>query len=91
MEFLRNHDKNRFELHTEGHTAYIEYTLNDNNTISLPHTIVPEELGGKGIGKVLAQKTFEHIKAAGYTFIPICSFLASYVEKNPEWKAYVAV
>ncbi len=90
MEFLRNRDKNRFELHTEGHIAYIEYILMDDNTISLPHTIVPKELGGKGIGTILVQKTLEHIKEAGNKFIPVCSFVASYVEKNPEWKAYVA-
>lgn len=89
MEFLCNREKNRFELHTEGHIAYIEYILKDGNTISLLHTIVPKELGGKGIGTILVQKTLEYIKAEGYKFIPACSFVAAYVDKNPEWKVYV--
>lgn len=90
MEFLHNHDKNRFELHTEGYTAYIEYILKDDKTISLLHTIVPKELGGKGIGTTIVQKTLEYIKESGYKFIPACSFVVAYVEKNPQWKAYVA-
>lgn len=90
MEFSRNHDKNRFELHTEGYIAYIEYSLKDDKTISLIHTIVSKELAGKGIGKIIVQKTLEHIKEAGYTFVPTCSFVAAYIEKNPEWKTYVA-
>jgi predicted GNAT family acetyltransferase len=90
MEFSHNQDKNRFELRTDGYMAHIEYSLKDDKTMDLIHTRVAQELAGKGIGKILVHKTLEHIKEAGYKFVPTCNFIAAYVDRTPEWKPYVA-
>ena len=90
MEFIVNQDKKRFELHTEDHTAFIDYILNNQNIMFLTHTEVPKELGGKGIGKILVQNTLEYLKTNGHTLAPVCPFVAAYVKKNPEWKEILA-
>lgn len=90
MEFIVNYDKKRFELHTEGYIAFIDYILNNENIMFLTHTEVPKELGGRGIGKILVQNSLEFIKENDYKLAPICPFVAAYVKKNPEWGAFLA-
>lgn len=85
MEFIVNYDKKRFEFHTEGSVAFIDYILNNENVMFLTHTEVPKELGGKGIGKSIVQKSLEFIKENDYKLAPLCPFVAAYVKKNPEW------
>lgn len=85
MEFIVNYDKKRFELHTEGSFAFIDYILNNENVMFLTHTEVPKELGGKGIGKILVQHSLEYLKENNYKLAPLCPFVAAYVKKNPEW------
>lgn len=85
MEFIVNYDKKRFELHTEGSVAFIDYILNNENIMFLTHTEVPKELGGKGIGKTLVQKSLEFLKENNYKLAPLCPFVAAYLKKNPDW------
>jgi Predicted acetyltransferase len=88
--FFCKHRKKRFELHIEGHIAFIDYILNNENIMFLTHTEVPKELGGKGIGKILVQNALEYLKANGYKLAPLCPFVAAYVKRNPEWKEILA-
>ncbi len=90
MEFLINQDKKRFELHTQGHIAFIDYILNNESIMFLNHTEVPQELAGKGIGKELAKRTLVYLKDNNHRLAPICPFVAAYVKKNPEWKEILA-
>ncbi len=90
MEFIVNYEKKRFELHTEGYIAFIDYILNNENIMFLTHTEVPKELGGKGIGRTLVQNSLEFLKENDYKLAPLCPFVAAYVKKNPEWKTILA-
>ncbi len=90
MEFIVNYEKKRFELHTEGHIAFIDYILNSENIMFLTHTEVPKELGGRGIGKIIVKHALEFIQQNNYTLAPLCPFVAAYVKKNPEWSSILA-
>ncbi len=86
---FQNPDKKRFEWNVEGHTAFIDYTLNNQNEIFLTHTEVPQELGGKGIGSKLVKAVLDYIKAEEWTLYPECDFIASYLKKNQEYQSLV--
>lgn len=90
MEFIVNYEKKRFEIHEESYVAFIDYILNNENIMFLTHTEVPKELGGKGIGKILVQKSLEFLKENDYKLAPLCPFVAAYVKKNPEWGVLLA-
>lgn len=87
---IRNEDKKRFELEVEGHTAFIEYIIDNNNTMYLTHTEVPNALGGKGVGKAIVEKTLTYLKDNGFKLAPLCPFVAAYLKRNPEWKSILA-
>ena len=79
----------RFELDVEGVTAYVSYH-EEGGAVSLDHTLVPEQLGGRGIGSALAKGALELLQTAGRKVIPRCSYIAGYIEKHPEYRNLVA-
>ena len=89
-ELILNEVKKRFEMEVDGHIAFIEYILTNDNVMFLTHTEVPKSLGGKGIGSSIVQKTLNYIKEHDYTLAPLCPFVAKYLVKNPEWQSILA-
>lgn len=85
---INNENKNRYEMHVDGHVPIIEY-IHRNHKIFLTHTEVPKELGGRGIGSQLVRKTLEDIKKRDLVLVPLCPFVASYISRHPEWKELV--
>ena len=82
---LRNNkSKNRFELEIDDHLAFVEYELSPS-AIALLHTEVPKELGGRGVGSILAKAVLENVRAQGLKVEPRCEFLAGYIKKHPEF------
>lgn len=77
-------DQNVFRIELAPKTyAYIEYDKN-NTRYDLNHTKVPEEFEGQGIGKLLAKKTFDHLKAEGSKFALHCDFLVHFYNQNED-------
>ena len=79
----------RFELETDGHMAYLYYRL-EPGTITLVHTEVPQELGGRGVGSTLVRGALEAIRAQGLKVSAKCPFVAAYLGKHPEFNDLVA-
>lgn len=84
-----NKDKKQYEFHIASFIPKIEYIKNNNGEIYLTHTEVPIELGGRGIGSELVKQVLEDIEKQGLRLVPLCPFVASYIQKHPEWKRIV--
>ncbi|MEO8515474.1 MAG: GNAT family N-acetyltransferase [Flavobacterium sp.] len=89
-QLVLNEEKKRFEFEVENHIAFIEYILTNENIMFLTHTEVPIALEGKGVGSAIVSKTLQYIKEKGYTLAPLCSFVAAYVKRHPDWKSILA-
>jgi predicted GNAT family acetyltransferase len=76
---------NRFELTVDGVTAYAEYTRAPG-VITFVHTIVPEALGGRGVGSALVHAALDAVRAEGLKVVPQCSFVAAYIKKHTEYQ-----
>ena len=83
-----NETLNRFEIHNEGETAFLEYDKGDR-LLALLHTEVPGNIGGKGIANALAAYAFEFAKEQDLKIIIYCPFIAVYVKRHPELAAQV--
>ena len=84
MEFYVNENENQFEIDIDGQIAFIEFSR-EANKIYLTHTEVPQSLRGRGIGSKIIKQSLEYIKNQNLTLIPLCSFVAHYVNNHPEW------
>lgn len=83
-----NKSENRFQTEVDGFLAFIDYDL-DENTLTLIHTEVPAELGGKGLGGKVVKAALDYAKDQGLKVIPQCPFVAHYIEKHKEYGALV--
>ena len=89
-EFLDNKDRKRFELKTQGITAFVDYIINKKGVIYLTHTEVPEEAEGQGIATRLIDHVMEEIKERELELVPICPFVKVYLQRNPKYKELLA-
>lgn len=83
LDVIHNSVENRFEVLAEGHAAVLEYQMN-GDTIVFTHTGVPPALEGRGIGSALAKAGLAYARANGLKVVPLCSFIARYMERHPE-------
>lgn len=86
-----NHNKNaqRFETTIDGTTGYLSYQdLGDR--LVFDHTIVPQALGGQGVGSALVKHGLDFARDHHKKVVPQCSFVASYLQKHPEYQALKA-
>lgn len=82
--FRDNAAQSRFELAVDGSTAFVVYRKTPD-TITLVHTEVPPELGGRGIGSNLARATLDAVRAQGIKLVVKCEFIRSFMKKHPEY------
>lgn len=79
-----NPSRQRFEIDLDGHTAFATYKRADG-VLTILHTEVPKELNGRGIGSKLARGVLDSARAEGLKVKPLCPFVASYMDKHPEY------
>ncbi|MGB5404497.1 GNAT family N-acetyltransferase [Robiginitalea sp.] len=87
-ELIDNPDKPQYEFHLEGETPRLEY-IKAKDKIYLTHTEVPPALSGRGIGSALIGAVLEDIDRQELTLVPLCPFVALYLQRHPEWKRLV--
>jgi uncharacterized protein len=51
------------------------------------HTLVPPEIGGRGIAGQLVKALVADAEALGFKVVPECSYVAAAFDKHPEWRA----
>lgn len=87
-EVINNEGARRFEITVDGHTGFLKYAKNGDR-IELIHTEVPPELGGRGLGGVLAKFALDHAREAGLKVTPTCPFVRKYLDRHSEYAALV--
>lgn len=85
IEITHNQAANRFETSIDNQTGYISYQERDGKLV-YDHTIVPQALGGRGIGSELVKHALDYAHEHNKKVIPQCSFVSSYISKHPEYQ-----
>jgi len=91
MEYTVTHnvEANRFEvLLDNGHFAYLKYEESSVG-LNFAHTYVPVGFEGKGIAAAIVQFGLEYVRKNNLLLIPSCSYVATYIERHPEFKSLV--
>jgi uncharacterized protein len=75
-------EKNRFSLVLPDETkCLIDFDIK-NDTYILHHTETPPEHQGEGLAGKLSKQVFDYLIQNKIKFIPTCSYLVNYCEKN---------
>ncbi|WP_210439376.1 GNAT family N-acetyltransferase [Nocardioides xinjiangensis] len=89
-DFVDNPEKHRYELRSGDElVGLLAYRL-EGDVIDLAHTEVPEAFSGEGHAATLASSALDDARARGLRVVPSCTYVASYVEKHPEYADLVA-
>jgi uncharacterized protein len=78
------HEGERFVTTVDGCEAHLDYHR-EGDWMVITHTIVPDEIGGRGIASLLTHAAFEHARAVGWNVRPACSYAAAWAERHPEY------
>lgn len=90
IEVADNPRAARYEVLLNGRPAgFAEYVLK-GGTIILTHTEVGPEFEGRGLAGRLARAALDGAREAGLTVIARCSYIASYIERHPEYADLLA-
>ncbi len=82
---IHNAAQQRFEIHIEGHTAELTYTLG-GDTIVFMHTGVPSALEGQGVGSKLVKASLDYARANHLKIRSLCWFVSGYIQRHPEYQ-----
>ena len=88
INVTNNRSAQQFEAQVDGYQALIRYTL-AGRTMTMTHTEVPDELGGRGVGSQLVRGALEQARVEGLQVVPVCPFIASYIARHEEYQSLV--
>ena len=85
---IHDKDNRRFTMNVGSEQAKVEYTWKDNK-MYLVHSEVPHHLRGKGIGKILVEKTFEKLTEEGYQAVAVCGYIKIIARRSATWNTII--
>ena len=83
-EILHEVPEQRFVTQAEGHAARVDY-IEDEGRLTITHTIVPSEIGGRGIAGELVRAALDYARDAGLKVEPQCSYADVWMRRHPEF------
>lgn len=84
-----NNAANRYEIEIDGRLAVAEYEMVDGQQV-FTHTLVPEELRGRGLAERLVRTALNDARAAGRKVVPACSYVDVFIKRNKEFQDLLA-
>lgn len=84
-----NAGASRFEYDVDGKLSVADYEMRDG-TMVFTHTEVPRELSGKGIAQKIVGTALDHARAHHLRVVAQCPYVASYIERHPEYRDLLA-
>ncbi|MBV8081309.1 MAG: N-acetyltransferase [Actinobacteria bacterium] len=79
-------DRQRYELHLDGEVAgFVDYRKREDRIV-FTHAEVSPEHEGHGHGSRLARFVLDDARRQGLRVVPMCPFIALYVERHPEYQ-----
>jgi predicted GNAT family acetyltransferase len=84
LKITNNEAERRFEVSVNGLPSKLDYLL-DKDTLVITHVGVHPDLRGMGLAGKLTEVSLEFAKARSLRVIPMCSYAAAYIRRNPKY------
>ena len=83
-------EESRYELRVGGRTIGVAAYRRRKGRIAFTHTEVDEPYEGRGFGSRLAAAVLDDARKQQLNVLPLCPFIAHYIEQHPEYEELVA-
>jgi hypothetical protein len=85
IEVRDNPEKSRYELLEDGKLLGVaDYRLMDDK-LAFPHTEIVPGRRNQGLGEQLVQGALDDVRRRGAKVVPMCWFVAEFLEEHPEY------
>ena len=86
LEIIQDKIKERFSLFVNNNDAgHISYQF-ENNKITIIHTQVDKEYGGRGYAKLLVENVIDYARGNKFKIIPICPYAKKILSDNEKYQ-----
>lgn len=82
-------EEGRFVLPIGDDEAELLYAEVSPGVLEYGHTFVPPNLRGSGAGGKVVRAALEYAQSEGLRVRPLCSFVAAFIARHPEFKGLV--
>ena len=74
------------ELLGERATGYLEWEPGNGPNLRIAtHTVVPREIGGRGVAARLVERLIADARQQDFKIVPQCWYVAKKFDENPDW------
>ena len=86
---ITRHDQGshgEYHAHVPGndHIGRLTWVSRDGARVA-EHTLVPPEIGGRGVAGKLVDALIADARAQGFRVVPQCSYVEALFRRHPEW------
>ncbi len=78
-------DQSRYEIRVDGELAGHARYVRRAGRVILVHTEIDGAFEGRGLGSKLATGVLDDIRSRGLLVVPLCEFMATYIERHPAY------
>jgi uncharacterized protein len=91
MADVRDHPElRRYDVFTDdGQLGGFAQYVKRAGRVIFTHTEIDDAFEGHGLGSTLARGALDDARARGLRVVPLCPFVAAYIERNPEYQDLV--
>jgi uncharacterized protein len=79
-------EESRYELHLGDRRIGLAAYRRHGERIAFTHTEVDSACEGRGFGSKLVHEALDDARRQGLAIVPLCSFVARFVERHPEYR-----
>ena len=84
LSVTHNEAENTFEVQIDGRLSKLDY-MQDGKNFVITHVGVHPEFRGQGLAGKIVDASLEYAKQNSLRVIPMCSYAAAYIRKNPQY------
>ena len=85
MDVQHDTQAQEFTTEVDGHRAELQYRLRDG-VMTITHTGVPDEIGGRGVAAELTRVALETARANGWKVVPACAYADAFMRRHREYQ-----
>ena len=89
MELREDVENHRYVVEVDGAIAgFTVYHMAGGRNIFV-HTEIEPDYEGKGVGSALARYALDDVQSRDGTIVPLCPFIAGWIERHPEYRVLI--
>jgi hypothetical protein len=88
-EVVDEREASRYELRVEGELIGVAVYRRRLDRVVFVHTEVAEEYEGHGFAGLLASSALDDARRQGLAVVPLCPYIAAYIDRHPEYQDLV--